>query len=146
MKRFTFLALTAALLVVLMTGCGSDTSNRYNGNVSTTDDGKVNGTNENMTGEFVGENGFTGSENNNNNNNQNTSGSNGTNGDSNTNGTTGSSDNDWNNDSNSGMNDAADRGTNDGLDSRGRNRSRSGWTSGTGRAASGETGHQTFPQ
>lgn len=51
MKRFMLLALAAAMLTVLLTGCAGSQNNRaYRGNVSTTDDGWVNGTNDNMTG------------------------------------------------------------------------------------------------
>ena len=51
MKRFLFFVLAAAMMAVLLTGCaGSRSSYSYRGNVSTTDDGRVNGTNDNMTG------------------------------------------------------------------------------------------------
>ena len=51
MKRMLLLVLAAAMLAALLTGCaGSQTNRSYRGNVSTTDNGWVNGTNENMTG------------------------------------------------------------------------------------------------
>jgi len=59
MKRLTLLALAAALLCMLLTGCaGTNSADGYRGNVSTTDNGRVNGTNEGMTGMFTGEEGF----------------------------------------------------------------------------------------
>ena len=51
MKRFLLLMLAAVMLTAMLTGCAGSQSNRtFRGNVSTTDDGWVNGTNDNMTG------------------------------------------------------------------------------------------------
>jgi len=59
MKRFVLITLTAALLAVLLTGCAGSRSNySYRGNVSTTDNGRVNGTNDNMSGIFEGTDGM----------------------------------------------------------------------------------------
>ena len=59
MKRITLLILTAALLAMLLAGCaGTNSASGYRGNVSTTDNGRVNGTNDGMTGTFTGEDGF----------------------------------------------------------------------------------------
>ena len=59
MKRFLLLTLAAALLAVLLTGCaGSRSAYSYRGNVSTTDNGRVNGTNDNMNGIFEGTDGM----------------------------------------------------------------------------------------
>ena len=155
MKRFAFLALAAALLAMLLTGCGSSNSaDRYNGNVSTTDNGKVNGTNDNMTGEFVGEDGFAennGAEQNTDtdryhdtdgNNSSNGSNNNSNNGNPSNNGNNGNSmtdDRDNNMTGNDMIGDIVDD-VEDDLDARGRTRSRSGWTSGTGDASNGRSG------
>ena len=47
MKRYTAIFLAAAILAALLTGCAG-TNYGYDGNVSTTDNGYVNGTNDGM--------------------------------------------------------------------------------------------------
>ncbi len=53
MKRYAAIALVAVMMAALLAGCaGTNYGYGYDGNVSTTDNGYVNGTNGGMTGSY----------------------------------------------------------------------------------------------